>query len=158
MTYLSELYDSFLSSIFDYSFVDMGSDDEERDKDLEEELFQYFKKARSKFYKCKQRLDVLEDSNGEKYFGYNDGDEIVEVTLTGFEIDILTHLMLVEYLKPQILSSEVLKQVLSDKDFKIYSQANQLRELNLLYRLLQREARKMITEYGYMGMTDNDRE
>jgi hypothetical protein len=140
-TKLSDLYDIFLSKISDYSFLDPNLMAEE----IDEELFGYFKSARTKFYRCKQSLNTTEDQFGEKEF---------EVELTGFELEILANLMLVEYMKPQVLSSEVLKQSLSDKDFRIYSQANQLRELNLLYRLLQKEATKMITEYSYFGMTD----
>jgi len=149
-TYLSEIYDSFLSSISDYTFLDKSVEQ------IEDELFTYFKKARRKFRKCRQRLDLLDDVNGDKYFGYIDEEKgEVIVQLTGLEIDILTHLMLVEYMKPQLIATEVMKQSLSDKDFKIYSQANQLRELNLLYRLLQREAKVMMTEYTYVGMTDD---
>jgi hypothetical protein len=143
-TKLSELYEIFLSKITDYSLIDPNLMEDE----LNEELFAYFKSARTKFYKSKQSLNTVEDEVGELEF---------EVELTGYELEILTHLMLVEYLKPQVLSSEVLRQSLSDKDFKIYSQANQLRELNLLYRLLQKEAQKMITEYSFMGMTDDVR-
>lgn len=192
-TYLSEIYESFLSSISDYTFLESSP------QEIEDDLFTYFKKARRKFRKCKQSLNLVEDDNGDKYFGtkkyhivdsnetlysiadkykltpkeladmnnmtildkINKGDKLLiyeeEVLLTGLEIDILTHLMLVEYMKPQLIATEVIKQSLSDKDFKIYSQANQLRELNLLYRLLQREAKAMITEYTYVGMTDDDR-
>jgi|SRR5690606_17270809 len=191
-TYLSEVYDYFLSSISDYTILEAIANNP---KDVEDELFTYFKKARGKFRKCKQSLDLGEDENGEKYFcskekyivtsndtlysiadKYNiapsklaeinnmsildkisTGDSLLvykSVKLMDFEIDILTHLMLVEYMKPQLIATEVMKQSLSDKDFKIYSQANQLRELNLLYRLIQREAKTMITEYTYMGLTD----
>lgn len=190
-TYLSEIYDSFLSSISDYTLLDRPL------QEIEDDLFTYFKKARRKFRKCRQSLNLVEDENGNKYFGtkkyhivdsgetlysiadkykltpkelanmnnmtildkINKGDKLLvyeeEVLLTGLEIDILTHLMLVEYMKPQLIATEVMKQSLSDKDFRIYSQANQLRELNLLYRLLQREAKAMITEYTYMEMTDD---
>lgn len=150
-TYLSEIYDSFLSSISDYTLLESSP------REIEDELFTYFKKARRKFRKCKQKLDLTGDEDNQ-YFGYVDEEgNQVDVELTGLEIDILTHLMLVEYMKPQLIATEVMKQSLSDKDFKIYSQANQLRELNLLYRLLQREAKTMMTEYTYVGMTDNVR-
>lgn len=141
MTNISELYDVFLSKISDYSFLDPAL----TQMDVEEELFGYFRSARTKFYRCKQSLNTKEDVNGEI---------VIESDLTPYEIEVLVTLMIVEYMKPQVLSSEVLKQSLSDKDFKIYSQANQLRELNLLYRMFRTEATKMITEYGYMGMTD----
>lgn len=157
-TYLSEVYEEFLSSISDYTIL--KSKDESYDEfleRLEKKLFVYFTKAKRRFYKCKQNLNTLEDENGT-YFGYKDDDgNIVNVELTGYEIAILSNLMLVEYMKPIVLSTEVLKQSLSDKDFKIYSQANQLRELSLLYRTLRRESQKMITEYSYIGMTDNEK-
>lgn len=152
-TYLSDVYDYFLSSISDYAILEAIQDDPES---VEDELFTFFKKARGKFYKCKQPLDLQEDGNGQKYFGYIEDGKEVEVSLTSFELAIITHLMLVEYMKQQLLATEVIKQSLSDKDFRIYSQANQLRELNLLYRLIQRESKVMITEYTYMGMTKND--
>lgn len=148
-TYLAEVYDYFLSSISDYTLL------ESTPEDIEDDLFTYFKKAKGKFYKCRQSLELSEDEKG-KYFAEfdEDGVEVKPVKLTDFEIAILTHLMLVEYMKPQLIATEVMKQSLSDKDFKIYSQANQLRELNLLYRLIQRESKVMITEYTYLGMTD----
>lgn len=151
VTYLAELYDYFLSSISDYTLL------ENAPQDIEEDLFTYFYKARGRFYKCRQKLDLREDVDGNQYFGYIDKetDEEVLVQLTGFELAILSHLMLVEYIRPQVVSTEAMKQSLSDKDFKIYSQANQLRELQLLYRLIQREAKAMITEYTYLGMTGN---
>lgn len=149
-TYLAEVYDFFLSSISDYTLLTIS------EEDIEEELFTYFKRARNKFHKCKQSLELNEDENGMYFAEFDeDGNEVKPVKLTGFEIEILAHLMLVEYMKPQLISTETIKQSLSDKDFKIYSQANQLREINFLYRLLQRECRAMITEYTYMGMIDD---
>jgi hypothetical protein len=144
MTNLSEIYDIFLSKISDYNLVNLLPEE------VEEELLGYFKSARTKFYKCKK------DKDGNDRLKLSDDDTEVTGDLTYYEMEILVKLMLVEYMTPILLSSEVLKQGLSDKDFKIYSQANQLRELNLLYRLLQKEANKMITEYTYMGMTEND--
>lgn len=151
-TYLSEVYDAFLSSISDYSILERPREE------VESDLFTYFKKARAKFYKCKQSLELSEDEYGKYFAEFEDGKEVKPVKLTGFEINILAHLMIVEYMKPQVLATEVMKQSLSDKDFRIYSQANQLRELNLLYRLFRRESEKMITEYTYMGMTGDARE
>lgn len=153
VTYLSEVYDYFLSSISDYTLL------EDTPENIENDLFTYFKKARSRFYKCKQSLDLKEDVDGESYFFAVDDktNEEVSVKLTGFELAIISHLMLVEYMRPQVVATEVMKQSLSDKDFKIYSQANQLRELQLLYRQIQKESKTMITEYTYIGMTKNDK-
>lgn len=158
-----EIYDSFLSSISDYTLIpDNFGDAETEEKAIEGDLAMYFNKARRRFRKCRQRLDTIKDNEGREYFGYKDSEHVdadedgnVTVALTGFEIDIIVQLMLVEYMKPQLIATEVMKQSLSDKDFRIYSQANQLRELNLLYRLLQREARGMMTEYTYEGIVDD---
>lgn len=139
MTKLSDIYDIFLSRISNYNLLNLSLEE------IEEDLLLYFKSARAKFYKCKTDTTLTED------------EKAVVGELSPFEIEIFVKLMLIEYMTPIVLSDEVLRQGLSDKDFKIYSQANQLRELNLLYRLLQKEANKMITEYTYMGMTDDDR-
>lgn len=140
-TSLFEIYDDFLSKISDYKFLSLNVSEEE----INEELFSYLKSAIRKFYRCKNSLKIVEDSVGEKVF---------ESELHPFEIEILVNLMLVEYIKPVLLSTEVLKQSLSDKDFKIYSQANQLREISLLHRNLKADANKMITEYTYFGLQE----
>ena len=147
-TYLSELYKDFLYSVHDYTFISIPDDQ------LQEDLEYYLKKAIDNFYKCKQRLDTLVDAEGEEYFGYIEpkDKEEVPVKLTGLEKNILTHLMLVEYLKPQLITSELLKPSMGDKGFKIYSQANHIRELSLLYRTVQRECNKKITEYTYLDL------
>jgi hypothetical protein len=140
-TSISEIYDNFLSKITDYTFLS----DTITQQDVEDDLFGYFKTARAKFRKCKNDLTTVDDGTGKLVFN---------VDLDLFEIEILTTLMLVEYIKPLLLSSEVLKQSLSDKDFKIYSQANQIRELSLLYRMLRQESEKMITRYTYFDLED----
>ena len=103
----------------------------------------YFKSARAKFYRCKNNLEIDSVDNTS-----------LKSELTGFEIEIITHLMLVQHIEPQLFSSENLKQSLSDKDFKIYSQANQLREIRLLLNTIKRDVNKMITEYTYFDMGD----
>jgi transketolase C-terminal domain/subunit len=148
---LDEVYDFFLSSITDYTFISNTITDDE----LEETLFSYFKKARIKFRKCKNNLSTYENEEGKQYLAKKQEDgTIVATGLTADEVNILAQCMLIEYMKQQLFSTETLKQSLSDKDFRIYSQANQLRELNLLYRLTQKEANKLITQYTYLGMTD----
>jgi hypothetical protein len=139
MTKMEEIYDSFLSKISDYSFLS----DTITEQDINEELFAYFKTARTKFYRCNNPLDTVEDELGDLEF---------TVDLHPMEIEVLTVLMIVEYLKPQMITSETLKQSLSDKDFKIYSQASQLREIRLLYQAMKTEANKLITEYTYLGL------
>jgi hypothetical protein len=138
MTSLTELYEIFLSKVSDYSFLKIS------EEELEDDLYGYLRTAKTKFYKCKSSLDIVTDeTTGEQSF-IDD--------LHPFELEVLATLMTVEYLKPQILSSEALKQTLSDKDFKIYSQANQLSQLNLTYKMFKSEANKLMTEYTYIDL------
>lgn len=67
--------------------------------------------------------------------------------LKRIEIDILAHLMVVEYLKPNLYTTELLRQVLSDRDYKVYSQANQMNQLKDLYELTKREANVKMNNY-----------
>jgi hypothetical protein len=139
MTTIEEVYDSFLSQISDYSFLS----DSITQQDIEDDLFGYFKKARTKFHRCKNSLEVSENEEGILEFS---------VDLHPMEIEVLATLMLVEYLKPQLITSETIKQSLSDKDFKIYSQASQLREIRLLLKAMQADSSKLITEYTYLDL------
>lgn len=110
------------------------------EEEIKEDLFRYYKSARAKFHKCKKDLTVI--------------DEVIQSDLSNFEVEIIVSLMLVEHIKPHLLSSENLKQSLSDKDFKIYSQANQLRETRLLFDNLERKVNKMITEYTFLDLNE----
>lgn len=138
MTNLHELYDMFLANITDYRLLALNPES------VNEILFGYYKSARAKFYRCKKDLTIVIDEATD--------EEFIASELTYFEMEILVNLMMVSHITPQLLSSENLKQSLSDKDFKIYSQANQLREIRLLLEGLQSRARKMITEYTYFGL------
>lgn len=139
-TKITEIYENFLSKINDYGLLKADVTIEE----IEEELFGYFKSARARFYKCKQSLVLYKDEITS--------ETIIESQLTDFEIEIITILMLSEYMTKELLSSETIKQSLSDKDFKIYSQANQLRELRLLKREVKTEASKLINEYTFFDL------
>lgn len=142
LTTLSEVYEAFESKISDYNLLTITPEE------IDEQLFDYFKSARAKFYKCKNSLETFTDlATGEVTF---------KSQLHPFEIEVIVSLMLVEYMKPQILSSKTMEQSLSDKDFKIYSQANQLRELRLLYDVLKKEAKKMVKEYTYIDLSEDD--
>lgn len=141
MLMVDEIYDNFLRKISDYSFI-MGK---KTDEEIRDELFGFLKSARARFRKCKKSLKIIMDENGFDVF---------EDDIDDFEGEILTSLMLVEYLKPKVLAGELMRPALSDKDFKIYSQANHLREINLLYRLFSQEAKRLVTEYTYLSLGD----
>lgn len=144
MTYLSDIYENFLSKVSEYRYASQDVTVEE----VEEELSGYLKTAIANFYKCKKSLKIVSDEMT--------GDKKFQDELTQFEIEILSSLMLVEYMKPIVLSSENMKQALSDKDFRIHSQSSQLRENSLTYRMLKKDAEKMITKYTYLDLGKDD--
>ena len=78
------------------------------------------------------------------------------IALTDEEIEILANLMILEWLKPLINSIEILKQGMSTKDYKIYSQANHLNELMALKKETNAEIDKLIISYTYSNNSLDD--
>lgn len=132
-TKFSELYERFVGQINDYSIVRMG-------QEVAEKTFEgYLKSSISKFNQCK--IDLKDRDETAKAFNQTLGDE---------EIDVLVTLMIVEYLKPQVLHSQKMKMMLSDSDYKSYSQANQLNAMLMLYKQFQKDADLVKTNYSYI--------
>lgn len=128
----NDIYAYFLLKVNDYSFANMDQ------SDLEDMLKDYLKVAVSKFAPYSNvKLDRDDTSNQF----YND--------LSDEEKNILATLMVVEYLQSKLLTSDLLQQMLSDKDYRIYSQANQIKELRLLYSQMKADAENLITKYSY---------
>lgn len=146
-TAISEVYDSFLQKISNYGFTKPDTTQAE----IEEEIFGYFKTARTKFYRCKNSLLFALDTNGVPLTD-SEGSYLFTVDLHPMEIEVLASLMLVEYIKPRLVTDETIQQALGDKDFKIFSQAGQIREIRLLFQTLKSDARKLITEYTYLDL------
>ncbi|PLR99934.1 hypothetical protein CVD19_00855 [Bacillus sp. T33-2] len=69
--------------------------------------------------------------------------------LTEEEQEILSNLMCVEYLTPKLITDDLLKQTLSSKDYKLYSQANHIKELRELRDQFQKEANNLMILYTF---------
>ena len=131
-TKLEVVYDAFLQKITDYNFANNLTDEE-----VEEKLLGLLRTATRNFRKCKKDLS------------FDDANIIFVSELNGIEIEILASLMVVEYLTAKVVSTEGLEQVLNDKDFKIYSQANQLSNVEQIRKNFRAMSTKLITEYLY---------
>lgn len=135
----SEVYAAFLRRVSDTDLINLS------EAELSNVLKSFLKGAIVQFNKCKQDLslrdDVLEQFN---------------IDLTDREIEILGALMVVEWLRPIINTSYLLKQTLSTKDFKIYSQANHLDELMKLKREAEEDAERMIMGYLYDNWAEEE--
>lgn len=142
-TQIEEVFDAFLQKITDYSFANNLTNEE-----LEDKLNGLLRTATRQFRKSRTSLKISKDPiTGEADF---------ESQLDGMEIEILSHLMVVEYMNAKVVSSEGLEQVLTDKDFKIYSQANQLQNVEQIRKNFRTMTNKMITEYLYEEWVKKD--
>jgi hypothetical protein len=130
----TDVYEFFLSKISDYSFLKLT------DEEIEEDLLIYLKTAIADFDVSKVDL-----SKRDEILRQFDED------LSDKEKDILARLMVVSYLKPRIITSENYKLAMSDSDYKIYSQANHIKEIMNIYKSMKSEADKLIVKYSYRG-------
>ncbi len=82
---------------------------------------------------------------------YNKNDETQEFNedLSIFEIEILANLMTLEWIKRQIKSIYVIKQAMTDSDFRITSQANHLKMLLELKKVTESDIDKLQNKYSY---------
>lgn len=128
----SKVYDAFLRRISDTDLANLTPEE------FSAVLKSFLKGAIVQFSKCQKDLSLRDDDL-----------EQFEVDLTDREVEILGALMVVEWLRPTINTSYLLKQTLSTKDFKIYSQANHLDELIKLKEQAEEDAERMIMGYLY---------
>lgn len=131
-TPFSEIYDRVYNKISDYSFLNLTQNE------VEDILESYLLSSIVKFKKCKKDL-----SNRDQALKQFNED------LTDEEKEILATLMCVEYLTPKLITSELLKQKLSTKDYQLYSQANQIKEIREVRNKMKSEANQMMISYSY---------
>lgn len=135
----SVIYASFLSKINDYSFLQLTQND------IDQIMLGWMNDSIAEFYRCKTDLTkrddtVVQPDNSLGQFNLN---------LSALEIKIISSLMVVEYLKPRVVDTQTMKQMLSDSDFKMYSQANQIEVLLKLYAKMQSDVETTMMRYTY---------
>lgn len=136
MTPYDEIYEIFLSKIEDYDLLKNVKDDLAYAK---EKMFDYLRSAIPNFTYCTKDLSQRDDVN----------QAFVE-TLTDMEKEILSKLMIAEYLSPKVVRSEYFETHLGSKDFANYSPANQLKEVNNLRKSIMEEADSLMIQYYFM--------
>ncbi|WP_406590354.1 hypothetical protein [Bacillus atrophaeus] len=131
-TLFEEIYGFFLPKLTDYSFLNIS------EKDLSDTLDPLLRSSSIKFRRCKKNLSDRDQTL--KQFNEDLSDE---------EKEILACFMVVEYLTPKIVTADLLHQTLSPKDFKLYSQANHIKEIRELRNLIKKEAEDLMLQYTY---------
>lgn len=135
MTEIDKVYGSFLSKVNDYNLSLLNRSEAE----IYEILSSYYNSAIAFFPQCRKDLKITDDG-------------FVNDELTNLEIEIIAELMILQYLYPIIHRSEVLEQVLSDKDFKVNSQANHMNQLYNLYNKTRQEVSTHKVHYSWGGI------
>lgn len=127
----SAIDNSFIGKISDDFLVNMS------EEHLQKIINGYRKSAIIRFKQCKK---------------LSERDEVVREfsqTLTDEEVEILANLMVLEWLRPQINSVEILKPNMTTKDYITYSNANHLGTLKALKQDVQSEVDRLIVSYSY---------
>ena len=126
------LYDSVLSKIKDYDFLNLNQ------YDIYDVLRDYVRPAIVSFRICKVDLSDRDDE------GFN-------VKLNDTEIEILSNYMVINYLDSNYIRVPLaLKQSLSSKDFKVFSPANQLEKLVALRETYRKDNETLLSRYSYL--------
>lgn len=126
------IYARFMQKITDYSFDNLVQ------SDAEEILLGYLRSAIPKFTTCNNDLTKREDIN-----------QIFNIELSELEEEILAQRMLLEWVRPMINHTYLMKSLLNTKDFQVYSQANQLRQLNDMKKDIEDEIDRLTILYSY---------
>lgn len=137
-TPLSEVYDFFLTKVTDYSFLSLNETG-----DLESVLYKHLRSAIVRFTSTTKDLTV--DTKAQEF----------TATLDDFEKEILATLMSISYVSSKITHIKNLEQVLSDKEYKIYSTANHLAQLVALRKEMNLEASNLMVAYSYRAGLDD---
>ena len=131
MTLYSNIYKRFLNKISDVKLLELS------DEDIQEMLHDWLTSSIAKFKKCKNDLSYR--------------DEILEqfnIDLLDIEIEIISIMMVKEWLEPQLNSTLLTSQFFGSKEEKFYAQANQIEKLMALSKKSELEARKLMRDYG----------
>lgn len=136
-----QVYNFFLAKVKDYSFIQLNNDGK-----LDGILYQNLISATVRFTNCNKSLDIDELS---QEFSAN---------LSIDEKEILSMLMLSNYVSGKVLSVENLEQVLSERDYSMKSQANHLSQLLALKKEIQSEVSQLLNSYSLKnnGLEDFD--
>lgn len=127
----SKIYERFFPKIDDYIHESLT------ESELTSIAKVYLKSAVPNFYQC--RTDLTRDDSNETFLN----------TLSEIEEEIISNMMVIEWIKPRINYADLLEKKLSSKDFEEYSSANHIKELRLLKKDIEKEIDEKIAPYGY---------
>lgn len=127
------LYEQFLFKVKAYNLLALELDDRAF------MLKMYLNNAIAKFFK-QSYTDLTKRDEENACF---------EETLAPDEEDILTDLMVIAWLSPQIYSDELLESRLNTKDFTEYSPSKLIDSIRMVYDTTTNRVRQAMIDYSY---------
>lgn len=135
-TPFTELYESVLSKIRDYDFLNLN------EEEIHQVLSDYLRPAIASFRGCKQDLS---QRNKTRF----------KCKLTDIEIEILSNYMVIAYIDSNYIRVPLaLKQALSSKDFNAFSPANQLSKLIEMREMYRKDTETLLSRYRWIKRED----
>lgn len=133
-TTFEAIYNSFYSKVTDFDLADM----------LEDSASAFL------FDLLKQAVARLNSNLGTTSFEMNYAESQFTADLTDLEIDIISEIMVENWLKPKLNNSELLRNRLSTKDFSQFSPANLLNAVRESFNLAHSRSESLINKYTFM--------
>lgn len=133
-----DIFDLFMFGVQDYNLDDLY---DLSPTDLETFLTGFLKTAIPKFRGCRSDLSLRDDTT-----------KTFSIDLTENEQDILVNLMKVEWLRREVNDILQMQQKATDTDFKVYSEANNIKEKNNLLNSARETVEQQISNYQLDGM------
>lgn len=140
-TELSEIYDLFMQKVTDYRLLDLFETSQSNFENYLESFLQF---AIVDFYVCDQDLD------------YDNVTKTFPDTLSRWNKVILATLMMKHWLQKNVNDITQMNLHITDRDFKVMSEAMNLREKNTYLNAVKEECSQMLIDYDYRGHNWNN--
>lgn len=129
---------AFLSKISEYELIQLD------ESDRDEVIDGFMRRALTAFKKnCKYDFAS----------GYADAISEFDIDVADEDVDeladIISEGMVVQWLKPYVYKQEILQNLISTRDFSMYSPAELLKRVSETYHQAQKDYTRMIREYSY---------
>jgi hypothetical protein len=134
-TPFSNIYTRFLRKITDYKLADLIINDSTT---AENRLYGWLESSIPKFSKCINDLSDRDAAN-----------KVFNTDLSDLESEILSNLMVAEWLEPEVKNIMDMQNVLFNDDWKTYSTANLLKEKKELLQDAIERSDKLIVDYTF---------
>lgn len=133
-TSITEIYDLFMMTVTDYRLTDLFNTSE---SDFENYLQAWLEFAIAEFKSCKQDLD------------YNTTTKEFSVTLTRQNKMILAKLMMKYWMQKNVNDITQINLHITDRDFKVASEAMNLREKVVALNAVKEECSQLLQDYDF---------